>query len=144
MDQPIDSIPGYTFSQRITDDPLDGEEPSKWSGFWSPLFHFLPISVPELDLKLYHHFSWVWVYSCHRERADPALGIRLSGLRTSWQSSPHSSSFQSSSLAVEAPVGQCCIATFRITQDRGSQKCTRRVEVRVADNRSGEMSSGWR
>ncbi|ORY39737.1 hypothetical protein BCR35DRAFT_336524, partial [Leucosporidium creatinivorum] len=57
MPQPVDSIPGYTFSQRITDEPLTFPITDDSPGFWSPLFHFIPVSVPSLDFVLYHHFS---------------------------------------------------------------------------------------
>ncbi|KAM0754787.1 arylamine N-acetyltransferase 1 [Meredithblackwellia eburnea MCA 4105] len=59
MPRPIDNIKGWTFSRYITpvgtkiQFPITEETP----GYWTPLFHFLPISVPVLDFTLYHHFS---------------------------------------------------------------------------------------
>ncbi|CAK5275969.1 unnamed protein product [Mycena citricolor] len=57
--RPIDSMPGYTLYRRIAPVgaphvlPITSESP----GYWSPLFHFLLLSVPLADLMLYHHFS---------------------------------------------------------------------------------------
>jgi hypothetical protein len=59
MTPAIDSIPGYTLYRRITPVgtsitfPITSASP----GYWSPLYHFLPLSVPLLDFGLYHHYS---------------------------------------------------------------------------------------
>ncbi|KAF8173758.1 hypothetical protein K438DRAFT_1849925 [Mycena galopus ATCC 62051] len=59
MSQPIDTIPGYTLYRRIAPVgtphvlPITAASP----GYWSPLFHFLLISTPLADFRLYHHFS---------------------------------------------------------------------------------------
>ncbi|KAK4704944.1 hypothetical protein P7C70_g1261, partial [Phenoliferia sp. Uapishka_3] len=59
MPQPIDSIPGWTLSRYITPVGIKIAYPitSDTPGYWTPLFHFLPISIPVLDFALYHHFS---------------------------------------------------------------------------------------
>lgn len=59
MTPPVDNIPGYTLYRRIAPVgtphalPITPNSP----GYWSPLFHFLPVSVPLADFALYHHFS---------------------------------------------------------------------------------------
>ncbi|KAL8286393.1 hypothetical protein RQP46_004410 [Phenoliferia psychrophenolica] len=59
MPKPIDNIKGWTLSRYIPQVgtkiayPITEETP----GYWTPLFHFLPISIPVLDFALYHHFS---------------------------------------------------------------------------------------
>ncbi|KAF8173886.1 hypothetical protein K438DRAFT_1683119 [Mycena galopus ATCC 62051] len=59
MSQPVDNVPGYTLYRRIAPVgtphalPITAASP----GYWSPLFHFLLISVPLADFRLYHHFS---------------------------------------------------------------------------------------
>ncbi|GAA5967373.1 hypothetical protein JCM21900_000349 [Sporobolomyces salmonicolor] len=57
--QPIDRIPGWTLYRRITPpgQPVSLPITSDSPGFWSPQFHFHLISIPLLDMRLYHHFS---------------------------------------------------------------------------------------
>lgn len=60
MPAPIDSINGWTLYRRITPKgtpinlPVD-DAASPPGAYWSPLFHMLPLSVPVLDMGLYHH-----------------------------------------------------------------------------------------
>ncbi|GAA6037051.1 hypothetical protein JCM8097_005526 [Rhodosporidiobolus ruineniae] len=59
--QPLDNIPGWTLYRFVPPPstslslPLSPERFK--SGFWSPQFHFHPISYSVLDFRLFHHFS---------------------------------------------------------------------------------------
>ncbi|KAM0749611.1 arylamine N-acetyltransferase 1 [Meredithblackwellia eburnea MCA 4105] len=59
MPKPIDNVKGWTLYRYITPPgvkitfPITSDTP----GHWSPHLHFLPISIPSLDLALYSHFS---------------------------------------------------------------------------------------
>ncbi|GAA5971583.1 hypothetical protein JCM11641_000650 [Rhodosporidiobolus odoratus] len=57
--QPIDNIKGWTLYRYITppDTPISLPLQSDAPGFFSPQFHFYPISIGLLDFRLYHHFS---------------------------------------------------------------------------------------
>ncbi|GAA5875628.1 hypothetical protein JCM8547_000892 [Rhodosporidiobolus lusitaniae] len=60
--QPIDNIPGWTLYRFVPppNTPLSlplPSSPSPNEGFWTPQFHFHPISLGTLDFRLFHHFS---------------------------------------------------------------------------------------
>ncbi|BGP14128.1 hypothetical protein JCM10213_002426 [Rhodosporidiobolus nylandii] len=57
--QPVDNIKGWTLYRFIPppNTPLSLPLTDSTPGFWSPQFHFYPISVSLLDFRLYHHFS---------------------------------------------------------------------------------------
>jgi hypothetical protein len=58
---PVDSIKGWTLSVFCPTSPgvplTVPISPSTTPGYWSPMFHFHPISISTLDFRLYHHFS---------------------------------------------------------------------------------------
>lgn len=55
--KPIDTIKGWTLYSFITTEKIVFPITSSTPGYWSPHLHFLPISVPSLDIELYSHFS---------------------------------------------------------------------------------------
>lgn len=59
MPKPVDTIPGWSLYRFITppDTRIVFPITSSTPGHWSPHLHFLPISMPSLDLTLYSHFS---------------------------------------------------------------------------------------
>ncbi|KAJ7815983.1 arylamine N-acetyltransferase 1 [Mycena olivaceomarginata] len=63
MTPPVDNIPGYTLYRRIAPVgtphalPITPNSP----GYWSPLFHFLPVSVPLADFALMAAFTAFWL-----------------------------------------------------------------------------------
>ncbi|KAJ7695849.1 arylamine N-acetyltransferase 1 [Mycena olivaceomarginata] len=86
MTPPVDNIPGYTLYRRIAPVgtphalPITPNSP----GYWSPLFHFLPVSVPLADFALYHHFSAsheMASFTARRGRARGRRCIRRVGRR---------------------------------------------------------------
>ena len=50
---------GWSFYRFITpnDTPISYPITENTPGYWTPHLHFLPISMPHLDLRLYDHFS---------------------------------------------------------------------------------------
>ncbi|KZP31081.1 arylamine N-acetyltransferase 1 [Athelia psychrophila] len=59
MPKPVDTISGWTLYRFITppDTPIVFPITPATPGHWSPHHHFLPISIPSLDLALFSHFS---------------------------------------------------------------------------------------
>lgn len=58
MPKPIDTVLGWTLYRRISPSPHPSFPviPSS-PGYWTPHLHFQLISLPDLDIKLLHHFS---------------------------------------------------------------------------------------
>lgn len=59
MPKPIDTIAGWTLYRRVAPEgeavfPINATSPT---AHWTPHFHFLPISIPVLDIQLYNHYS---------------------------------------------------------------------------------------
>jgi hypothetical protein len=58
--QPVDNVKGWTLyvfcppPNTVLTLPLST---ATSPGYWSPMFHFHPVSISTLDFRLYHHFS---------------------------------------------------------------------------------------
>lgn len=60
MAKPIDNIEGYTVSRWVTPPGVKIQLPiveGQTEGYWSPFYHFLPLSIPLLDHGMYHWYS---------------------------------------------------------------------------------------